>query len=597
MASNTNFAVWNELTKGSYSGLTNGNTTLSSISNSDLAGTIATMGITTGKFYWEIYIHDNGSGYIYGGLNSGYEGGGFYSGASTTNGMTPGAIRIRNNGTLSDSSGNDDPDRWGTITLTSTGVASFTNGDIIGFALDYDNKKLWISKNGTFFNSGDPAGGSNQQASWDGDVPIIYPAFEPYAVGTPNNGGTVNFGQDSSFSGNKTSGSAAATDGNGYGDFYYSPPSGYLALCSANLPVSDDIDPAQTDDNYPGKQFNTVLFNGNGTTNAVTGLGFQPDFIWGFTRSGSQSKRMIDSSRGGASRLYSDLYGAADTSQTAINSFDSDGFTANGGYFNNDSGKTCGAWCWRMNGGTTATNNDGNVTTTVQANSAAGQSIVQWTGTGTNSRTLGTGLSKKAEFIMVKDISTGTYYWVLYHKNANAGSLPGDYGVVYLNTNSAYSSGSGALTYWDVSEFTDSVFSVGGSGGTNTSGNSMLAYCFHSVDGYSKFGSYTGNGNADGPFIYLGFRPAMIFFKRTDSTSGWTVVDTARYTDNNNNGPGRIEWNTSSTETTGSSALREMDVLSNGIKLRTSNGNVNTNGGDYIFGAWSDVPLKYNNTF
>ena len=304
---------------------------------------------------------------------------------------------------------------------------------------------------------------------------------------------------------------------------------------------------------------------------------------------------MIDSSRGGASRLYSDLYGAADTSTATISAFGADGFTATGGAFNNDSGKTCGAWCWRMNGGTTATNNDGNVTTTVQANSAAGQSIVQWTGTGTNSRTLGTGLSKKAEFIMVKDISTGTYYWVLYHKNANGGSLPGDYGVVYLNANSAYSSGSGALTYWDVSEFTDSVFSVGGSGGTNTSGNSMLAYCFHSVEGYSKFGYYEGNGDADGPFVYTGFRPSMIFFKRTDSTSGWTCVDTARYTNNDDDGPGRIEWNTSSTEVTGGSALRDMDVLSNGVKIRSSNGNINASGGDYIFGAWADVPFKYNN--
>jgi len=246
-----------------------------------------------------------------------------------------------------------------------------------------------------------------------------------------------------------------------------------------------------------------------------------------------------------------------------------------------------------MNGGTTATNNDGNVTTTVQANSAAGQSIVQWTGTGTNSRTLGTGLSKKAEFVMVKDISTGTYYWVLYHHNANAGNLPGDYGVVYLNANNAYSSGSGSLTFWDVSAFTDTVFSVGGSGGTNTSGNSMLAYCFHSVDGYSRFSYYNGNGNADGPFVYTGFRPRMIFLKRTDSTGNWHIFDTARNTEN------AVDtyqlWNTSGTDDTASS--NSIDFLSNGFKIRNSAAQLNTDGADYIYGAWGDVPFKYNNTF
>ena len=120
---------------------------------------------------------------------------------------------------------------------------------------------------------------------------------------------------------------------------------------------------------------------------------------------------------------------------------------------------------------------------------------------------------------------------------------------------------------------------------------------WHSVEGYSKFAKYEGNGNADGPFIYTGFRPRMLFIKRTDSTSGWTVVDTARYTANTSDGPGRLEWNLSNAEVTGSSATREMDVLSNGVKLRGTNGNINASGGDYVFGAWADVPFKYNNTF
>jgi len=129
----------------------------------------------------------------------------------------------------------------------------------------------------------------------------------------------------------------------------------------------------------------------------------------------------------------------------------------------------------------------------------------------------------------------------------------------------------------------------------NGSSDTYVGYFWAEVEGYSRFGSYKGNGDADGPFIYLGFRPAMIFFKRTDSTSGWTVVDTHRYTYNDANGPGRLEFNLNNAETTGSSASREMDVLSNGIKIRTSNGNINTDGGDYIFGAWAEVPFRYNN--
>ena len=221
MASSGNFATWNPLTIGSRASLADGNLTIKA-STIDLVGVTSTIGITSGKWYWEIYIARGYDTFMYAGISSGYEGGGFYAGYSDLNGMTPSAIRIRNNGTLHDSSAQDSPDRWGTITLNSTNVQTFDDTDILMFALDYDNKKLWIGKNGTFMNSGNPAGGSNQQASWTGDVPIIYPVAEPYYT---NNNETANFGQDSSFAGKKTSGSANATDANGFGNFYYTPPS------------------------------------------------------------------------------------------------------------------------------------------------------------------------------------------------------------------------------------------------------------------------------------------------------------------------------------------------------------------------------------
>jgi len=569
MASSGNFCTWNAVMAASnFTGtLSIGNT--KSQPTSDCTG-FGTMAMTTGKkWYFEARAGAMSGGSSMIGIMK----------LSDTHSISNYNTYQHSNTNLADAYYVASGDRILNGSGSTVG-GSYSENDVIGVAVDLESSTNTI----TFYKNNSGQGSLNLTGTGIDYVPSL--------IRVPNAGGFIgNWGQDSTFGGAVTAGGNA--DANGFGDFLYSVPSGHLAICSANLGISDDIDPAQTDDDYPGKNFNVVLFDGNGSTNAVTGLGFQPDFIWGFTRSGSQSKRMIDSSRGGASRLYSDLYGAADTSNTAISAFGTDGFTANGGYFNNDNGKTCGAWCWKMNGGTTATNNDGNVTTTVQANSAAGQSIVQWTGTGTNSRTLGTGLSKKAEFVMVKDISTGTYYWVLYHHNANAGNLPGDYGVVYLNANNAYSSGSGSLTFWDVSAFTDTVFSVGGSGGTNTSGNSMLAYCFHSVDGYSRFSYYNGNGNADGPFVYTGFRPRMIFLKRTDSTGNWHIFDTARNTEN------AVDtyqlWNTSGTDDTASS--NSIDFLSNGFKIRNSAAQLNTDGADYIYGAWGDVPFKYNNTF
>ena len=596
MSSNTNFATWNPLTIGTRSGLTNGNTTLSSISAADLAGGDATMGITTGKYYWEIYIHDNGSGYIWSGLSSGYEGGGFYSGYSDVNGMTPGAIRLRNNGTLDDSSAQDDPDRWGTITLTSTGVSSYTDGDVMMYALDYDNKKLWIGKNGTFFNSGNPAAGSNQQASWNGDVPIIYPNIAPYYPGSPNNGGTVNFGQDSSFAGNKTSGSAAATDGNGYGDFYYTPPTDYLAVCSANVPTSDDIDPAQTDDNIPTKNFGVVTWTGNSSTNNITGLGFQPDLVWTKGRSTTYDNRLWDSSRGVQKYLIANSNAAEATLSTGLTSFDSDGFTLGSGGSQNNNGSTYVAWCWKFAGGTTATNNDGNTTTTVQANQAAGQSIVQWTGNATNSTTLGHGLTKKPNFVIVKR-TENTQSWNTWGQFNNNGSATGEYGYLFLESTGAYANGSGALKYWYPSGMTTTTIGIGGASGNNNNGEDMIIYCFHDVEGYSKFGSYAGNGNANGPFVYTGFRPRLLMIRNTEQSSNWGVYDSARQTFNANEN--YLRWNSNAAEGGGGGSANAFDVdfLSNGFKVRSTETDLNTSGKQFIYTAWGDVPFKYNNTF
>ena len=576
MASSGNFATWNPLTIGSRASLADGNLTIKA-STIDLVGVTSTIGITSGKWYWEIYIARGYDTFMYAGISSGYEGGGFYAGYSDLNGMTPSAIRIRNNGTLHDSSAQDSPDRWGTITLNSTNVQTFDDTDILMFALDYDNKKLWIGKNGTFMNSGNPAGGSNQQASWTGDVPIIYPVAEPYYT---NNNETANFGQDSSFAGKKTSGSANATDANGFGNFYYTPPSSgdtkFLALCSANLPISADIDPAQTDTDFPQKQFNTITYTGNGSDgNSISGVGFQPDFVWVKSRSGSNAHQMYDSNRGTGKLLSSNNTDSEQTYSSVLQSFDSDGFTAGTSGGINGSGNNLVAWCWKANGGTTASNGNGSITATVQANTAAGFSIATYTspGSGTN-HTVGHGLSG-VDFIITKDRDS-TFNWYCFHK-----SVPDKTYRLNSGSEHSYANWSMGSTTWGSED-----------GYTHNSTDKFVAYCWQNVSGMQHFGSYIGNGNSDGPFVYLGFRPALLVLKRTTSDGFWNVFDSGRKTFNSSSNP-YLVWNNTDVEANGV----PIDFLSNGFKVRSSGSGVNSDGNTMIYMAWGSVPFKYNNAF
>jgi len=465
-------------------------------------------------------------------------------------------------------------------TRTTSQFTSPSQGDIIQFAIDGSNNKVWFGINNTWVLSGDPANGSNEIGTITTNSTVGY---DIGFIAQQNSISvlTMNFGQDSTFGGDVTAGGNA--DANGFGDFKYAPPTGFLALCSGNLSVSDDIDPAQTDTDYSSKQFNTVLFDGNGTTNAVTGLGFQPDLIIGFTRSGAQSKRVVDSTRGGSERLYTDLSDAASTGTATISSFDSDGFTATGGAFNNDSGKTCGAWCWKATGGTTASNGSGSITTTVQANTKAGFSIITYTGNGSNA-TIGHGLTKAPELIWVKRRSGSAQNWRVYHASLGATQR------LTLNDNRAAET---ASTFQDTTP-SNTVIYIGNDSNINTSGADQLAYAWHGVEGYSKFGSYEGNANNDGPFVYTGFRPRMLWIKEADNADDWVVYDTAR--DIANTGSSKVtRFESSVVEFDGST--RAIDILSNGFKIRTSNNTINQSSSTFVWGCWGDVPFKYNNTF
>jgi len=473
---------------------------------------------------------------------------------------------------------------------TSSGYSTYTNGDIIQIAFDIDNTKVWFGKNNTWQNSGDPANGTNASyTTWTTTYGTL-PKHWHVASNIGNTGAaTFNFGQDDTFGGVITA--AGNADGNGHGVFKYAPPTGFLAMCSANLPVSDDIDPAQTDSDYPAKQFGSVLYTGNGTSNnAITGLGFQPDLVWTKNRSNvaDYSNALVDSSRGRAKVLYSQRTDAEPSDSGAsddVKSFDSDGFTVGTGnnISINANTHTYVGWCWRANGGTTASNTDGSITSTVQANTAAGFSIITYTGTGSNA-TIGHGLSAKPDFILFKRRSGGVQNWKVYHTGTGVK-------VLTLNDSRAVETDS---SMFNNTEPTSSVISIGTQTNVNTSSGDQLCYAWHDVEGFQKFGTYEGNGNADGPFIYTGFRPRMLFIKNSEQSANWEVHDTARSTFNVVDD--YLFWDTNATENSASGTFA-VDILSNGFKIRSTETNLNTSGRTFIYGAWADVPFKYNNTF
>jgi len=584
MASSGNFSTFNPLNCATTSGygnhtFANANTqaTASSTGNSNVTATIATG--NTGKYYAEFYlVATDGTAYL------------GYCSVLQTPTMTasgqawvPNANVTWNPGNLASYFQNGELRKDGST--TSSWGSTFTTGDIIQIAIDADNDAVYYGKNNTWQNSGDPESGASKTGAARTSIPKnVLPA-----VGHANGGSSTvtwkaNFGQDSTFSGTVSAG--GNTDANGFGDFKYAPPSGYVALSTANLPISDDIDPAQTDDDYPSKQFGAVLYTGNGSSHAITGLGFQPDLVWGKMRSSSQAGILIDSSRG-QGLLFSSTTSVEQTSNGPfMTSYDSDGFTlASSGSNPNDSGKTYVAWCWRANGGTTASNSDGDITSTVQANTKAGFSIVTYTGNRTSAgvSTVGHGLDSAPDMVITKSRSNLGNWWVQHTGTSSASKM------FNLQSDSAEidKSSNGTL-----SRPTATVFGTNYTDGLGTNGQTHIAYCWHSVEGYSKFGTYEGNSNADGPFVYTGFRPRMLFTKNVDGVGGWRVRDTVR---SENNPTQRILWWDLAQQEYSNSAY-SIDILSNGFKLRTSSGDFNASN-TWVYGAWGDVPFKYNNTF
>lgn len=326
------------------------------------------------------------------------------------------------------------------------------------------------------------------------------------------------------------------------------------------------------------KYMQAVLYTGTGATQTIN-VGFQPDLVWIKSRSAATDHKLTDSVRGATKGLISNTTGAETTDTNGVTAFTSNGFTLGSDSVYNTNGATYVAWCWQAGQGTTSSNTSGSITSTVSVNATAGFSVVTYTGTGANA-TVGHGLGVAPKMIIVKSRSASGQDWRVYTATV------GNTGVLTLNnTNPAVTGQSG---FWNNTSPTSSVFSLGGAASTNGNGTTYVAYCWSEIDGFSKFGSYTGNGSADGVFIYLGFRPKYFLVKRTDSTTNWCLLDTSR------NPYNVASDNLIPNESiTGDTIYGYMDFISNGIKMRNSDGAWNANGASYIYMAFAENPTKY----
>jgi len=342
---------------------------------------------------------------------------------------------------------------------------------------------------------------------------------------------------------------------------------------------------AYTNIDDPSAYFQVATYTGNGSTQSITNDGnsdMQPDWVWIKSRSNASWHSLQDSSRGATKTLFTNTTNAEITYTDAQTSFDSDGFSlgadASGGSVNVSS-RTYVAWQWKANGGTTVSNTDGSITSTVQANQDAGFSIVTWAGTASTA-TIGHGLGVAPKFMIVRARDKGVpTSWIVFHKD---GSTSDD---DYFILQGTFAKGTQA-GLWNNQYPSSTVFGVANDFWVNSASTNYIAYCFAEKQGYSKFGSYVGNGNDNGPFIYTGFKPAFVLTKGT-TVSQWRLYDSARSPNNVN--INRLFPYTSSAEATDTDA--GIDMLSNGFKIRGSGGDYNASGTTYIYMAFADNPF------
>ena len=472
-----------------YTQATHSNGNLTVILSDDFSSARGSIGISTGKYYWEIRVDDNTNSPGMGVIAPGNQLTSYNAGANGAS-YEPRGDRFRKNGVNFYDGTNNKTD----------------DGLIVGVALDKNVGIVSFFADGTLLSNGTMTG---LNALSDVHIPECFTYNDGSSV---DNTYTWNFGQNPTFCGQVTAGTNA--DASGKGLFKYAPPTGFLALCEDNLPT-----PAIAD---PGEHFKCVLYTGTGSSRSVTGVGFKPDFVWIKNRESSYQHQMYDSVRGAGQKLLPSTTNAESTDTANVSSFDSNGFSFAGGNVGvNQDTKNHVAWCWKA-GGAAVANTDGSINSSVSANQTAGFSIVSYTGTG-SAGTVGHGLGKRPKVVIVKRRDASTNWPIFFDGISNNTN-----DLLQLNLTNATAT---AGNFFNSGNTTTTTFPLGtGDGQTNESGSGHIAYCWAEIEGFSKFGSYVGNGNTDGPFVYCGFKPAWVMVKNVDDTGGrdWGIQDSSQ---------------------------------------------------------------------
>ena len=518
-----NYCTLNPLANGLN--LTNGNLDFDIGARVDWKTTTGTYYLSSGKWYWEVTTatQNTSAANIAYGIRT----------ISSTSSFTNELGYNDSNYAYFASGGK----RVGNTASIASYGASYTTGDVIGVALDMDAGTLTMYKNG-----------SSQGTLTTGLTGSWTPAFGVYTGGTQvgTSSFSVNFGQRS---------------------WAYAAPAGFKALCTTNLPEPTIADGSTAMD--------IILYTGNGSSRSLTGLNFNPDFIWQKPRSEVASHRIVDSVRGVDLVLKTNLTNAEATEDGVVDSFDSNGFTG-GGTNAVTSGQTAVAWCWDA-GSSTVTNTQGSITSQVRANASAGFSVVTYTGNGASSGTIGHGLGV-APSLIIRKARSAADSWFVYHRSIGATKY------ILLQATTAEQT---SIDAWNDTAPSSTVFSNGKDGILN--GTTYVAYCFAPVAGYTSMGSYVGNGSSDGVFQWCGFRPKYLLVKSSTSVIDWIVEDASRSPYNQMDQ--RLYPNDSVAEA--SNGNGNMDFLSNGFKLRNAHAAMNASSQTYVWAAFAESPFQY----
>jgi hypothetical protein len=549
-----NYPTLNPLSKSSGSVITNGNLDWSSTTYNYQGATSTICLPSSGKWYWETNITTGGTA-VSDDFGVGVQSlsfGTFPRDSGGANGITDGAVYVSRRDIASRLVVNNSA-------VQQSNTYSFSTGDVVQVAYDASTGKIWFGRNNTWWDAsggstGNPSSGTNPVGTLTAGG-LYLPVWDGY---TNTWVVAVNFGQRA---------------------FAYTAPSGFKALCTTNLPTPTI---GATSTTLAGKYFNPIIYTGTGSVRSLTGVGFQPDLVWIKGRSQATGHGLFNSVIGATKGLSSNSNAAQFTDVNSLTAFNSDGFslgTDATNNFVNVNTQTYVAWNWNA-GGSNATNTAGTITSTVRANTTSGFSVVSFNAGSAGNKTVGHGLGASLNLWIMKSLSTANNSWSV---GSSALATPASNYLV-LNGTAASTSDT---RLWANAAPTSTVFSFE-SNYTVPANADCIAYCFAAISGFSAFGSYTGNGSADGPFVYLGFRPRFVIVKRTSGIEKWYMMDTARDTDNPIDIT-QLVANASDAEGT----FTAFDFTSNGFKNRTSNVMSNGNGDTYIYMAFAENPFKY----